>query len=80
MTVAEQVLQKLQELSPEKQEKVLEYVDSLTQQESKNLPLKSLKGLWRGMGFHVTEADIAEARREMWSNFPREFPTKDDEQ
>lgn len=26
------------------------------------------------MGFHVSEEDINEARREMWGNFPREFP------
>jgi hypothetical protein len=31
---------------------------------------KSLRGLWRGLG--ITEADITEARREMWSDFPRE--------
>ena len=33
-------------------------------------PRKSLRGLWRGLG--ITEEDIAEARREMWDNFPRE--------
>ena len=27
---------------------------------------KSLRGLWRGL--HITEADIAEAQREMWSD------------
>ena len=31
---------------------------------------KSLRGLWRGLG--ITEVDIAEARREMWGDFPRE--------
>ncbi|MBD1833715.1 hypothetical protein H6F61_13760 [Cyanobacteria bacterium FACHB-472] len=33
-------------------------------------PRKSLRGLWRGLD--ITEEDIAEARREMWGNFPRE--------
>ncbi len=33
-------------------------------------PRKSLLGLWRGLD--ITEEDIAEARREMWGNFPRE--------
>jgi hypothetical protein len=33
-------------------------------------PRKSLRGLWRGLD--ITEEDIAEARREMWSSFPRE--------
>jgi hypothetical protein len=31
---------------------------------------KSLRGLWRDLD--LTEANINEARREMWSNFPRE--------
>jgi hypothetical protein len=33
-------------------------------------PRKSLRGLWKGL--NITEEDIAEARREMWGNFPRE--------
>jgi len=31
---------------------------------------QSLRGLWRGLD--TTGEDIAEARREMWSSFPRE--------
>ena len=33
-------------------------------------PRKSLRGLWRGLD--ITDEDIAEARRDMWGNFPRE--------
>jgi hypothetical protein len=33
-------------------------------------PRKSLRGLWRGLD--ITKEDIAEVRREMWGNFPRE--------
>lgn len=33
-------------------------------------PRKSLLGLWQGLD--ITEEDIEEARREMWSGFPRE--------
>jgi hypothetical protein len=36
-------------------------------------PLRSLEGLWEGFGIEITDKDIAEARREMWSNFPREI-------
>ncbi|MBC6479297.1 MAG: hypothetical protein GDA56_17545 [Hormoscilla sp. GM7CHS1pb] len=32
-------------------------------------PRKSLRGLWRGLD--ITEEDIAEARQQMWGNFPR---------
>jgi hypothetical protein len=38
--------------------------------------LKSLEGLWAKYDINITEEDIAEMRREMWSNFPREFPGK----
>ena len=33
-------------------------------------PRKSLRGLWRDLD--ITEEEIAEARQEMWGNFPRE--------
>ncbi len=32
-------------------------------------PRKSLRGLWKGA--EITDEDIAEIRREMWTNFPR---------
>ena len=37
-------------------------------------PLKSLEGLWAEYDIHITEEDIAEMRREVWGNCPREFP------
>jgi hypothetical protein len=33
-------------------------------------PRESLRGLWQGL--NITDEDIADVRREMWSNFPRE--------
>jgi hypothetical protein len=38
-------------------------------QEKQN-PLRSLRGLWKGVSISAEEID--EARREMWSNFPRD--------
>jgi hypothetical protein len=35
------------------------------------VPKKSLYGMWAGL-VDISEEDIAEARREMWGNFPRE--------
>lgn len=34
-----------------------------------NRPRQSLRGLWKGLD--ISAEDIAEARREAWSNFPR---------
>lgn len=33
-------------------------------------PRESLRGMWQGLD--ITDEDIAEARREMWGNFPRD--------
>jgi hypothetical protein len=73
MTIEELVLQELRELPPEKQKVVLEFVESLRKEAGPGKPLRSLEGLWEGLGFDITEEDIAEARREMWGNFPRDI-------
>ncbi len=33
-------------------------------------PRKSLRGIWKGVD--ITDDDLAEVRREMWGNFPRQ--------
>lgn len=67
-------MEKMRELPPDKQKEVLEYVESLQAQNQSRRPLDSLAGLWANRGIDITEEDIAEARREMWGNFPRQFP------
>jgi hypothetical protein len=74
MTIEEIVLQKLRELPPEKQKDVLGFVESLKKNDEPRRPLRSLEGLWADVGIDITEEDIAEARREMWGNFPRDKP------
>lgn len=74
MTIEQQVLEKLRDLPPEKQKEVLEFVDSLKKENGPKTPLRSLRGLWADLNIHITEEDIAEARREMWGNFPRDIP------
>jgi len=73
MTIEELVLQKLRDLPPEQKQEVLNFVESLREKNGTKKPLRSLLGLWADMGFHVTEEDIAEARKEMWGNFPRDI-------
>jgi hypothetical protein len=73
MTIEEQVIQKLRGLPPEKQKKVLHFVESLKPEEGLKKPRRSLLGLWADLNIHITEEDIAEARREMWGNFPRDI-------
>jgi hypothetical protein len=73
MTIEEQILAKLRDLPPEKQQEVLEFVDSLKKENGPKTPRRSLRGLWADLNIHITEEDIAEARREMWGNFPRDI-------
>jgi hypothetical protein len=72
MTIAEMVLEKLRHLPPDKQKIVLDFLASL-----ETLPsgkhLRSLEGLWGDFGIEISEKEIGDARREMWSNFPREI-------
>ncbi|MGH9855740.1 MAG: hypothetical protein ACREBD_38390, partial [Blastocatellia bacterium] len=37
-------------------------------------PVKSVIGCLEDRDINITMEDIAEIRREMWANFPREFP------
>jgi hypothetical protein len=74
MTIEQQVVEKLRVLPPEKQQEVLDFVDSLKEKNGgPKKPRRSLLGLWADLNIHITEEDIAEARREMWGNFPRDI-------
>ena len=73
VTLEQQVLEKLRDLPPEKQKAVLEFVESLNTGNGDGKPLKSLEGLWSDLSINITDEDIAEARREMWGNFPRDI-------
>lgn len=73
MTIEQQVLEKLRALPPERQNEVLEFVDFLKQKDGPKKPRRSLRGLWKDLNIEITEEDIAQARREMWGNFPRDI-------
>ena len=75
MSIEEAVVERLKLLPPDKQQEVLDFVESL-QRQGNGTPQqrrKSLRGLWAGLGVNVTDEDISEARREMWGNFPRDI-------
>jgi mRNA-degrading endonuclease RelE of RelBE toxin-antitoxin system len=72
MTVEQAVLEKLRELPPERQQEVLDFMESLRQKSAPPRPHRSLMGIGADLGVKITREDIDEARREMWGNFPRE--------
>lgn len=73
MTLEETVLQTLRELPPDQQQAVLDFAQYLKQKSAPKKHRHSLKGLWADLNMHITEEDIAQARQEMWGNFPREM-------
>lgn len=70
MAIEDEVFEKLRDLPPEKQKEVLDFVDFLKGKNGPRKPRRSLLGLWADLSIDITEEDIAEARREMWGNFP----------
>jgi hypothetical protein len=73
MTLEEAVLETLRELPVDKQQEVLDFAQYLKQKVVPKRPKRSLKGLCADLNIQITEEDIAEARQEMWGNFPREI-------
>ena len=73
MTIEQAVVEKLRALPVEKQREVLDFVEFLHRKSVPKPPRRSLKGLWADLKIDITEDDIAEVRREMWGNFPRDI-------
>ena len=69
MSIEEKVVEKLQGLPPDKQKQVLEFVESLSQENGSPRSLKSLYGLWRDLSIEVSDGDLESARREMWGSY-----------
>ena len=73
MNIEQSVIEKLRLLPTEKQREALDFIEFLDQ---KHAPAKRPRRNWVGsaseLSVELTEEDIAEARREMWGNFPRE--------
>jgi hypothetical protein len=69
--IEEIVVAKLRELPADKQQEVLDFASFLGREQLRP-KLKSVRGLWKDLGFTISDEDIAKARKEMWGNFPRE--------
>jgi len=72
VSIEDAVLEAVRVLPPEKQQEVLEFVESLTEETFRHQRLRSLEGLLEDLGPAPTAEEIAEARREIWGSFPRE--------
>ncbi len=70
MTVEQEILEKVLALPAAQKTEVLQYVSGL--QTAKRPPFRSPEGILADLDFTLTEEDLAEARREMWANFPHD--------
>lgn len=75
MSLQAELIAKIKQLPENQQLLVKSLVDELARSRGKRQPVGS--GNWFGalehLGVEITENDIAEARQEMWGNFPREI-------
>lgn len=74
MTLAEQVGMKVAQLPPDRQRAVLDYVEFLVTRSAPPGPRRDPEGLLADLRSNLTFEDFAVERREMASNFPRDFP------
>jgi len=72
-TSEQTLLRHWRSLKPDQQEAALEFVEFLRGKAAPRQPRRSLLGLCADQDTTVTSMDIAEARREMWGDFPREI-------
>ena len=69
----EATLELVKQLSLLDKVRLIEQIAPQIEKELTNIqpkPRQSLRGIWRDAD--ITESDINEVRKEMWSNFPRE--------
>jgi hypothetical protein len=71
IALEQQILVSIRTLPIQQQHEVLNFAQFLHQKAVVKPPRRSLKGLGADLKVQITEADIDEARQEMWGNFPR---------
>lgn len=67
MAIEETIIARLRELPESQRQTVLHFVEFLIARNLNDAAPRSLMGAWADMGIDITEEDIAEARRDMWS-------------
>jgi hypothetical protein len=76
--IADELTRRLMDLTPEDRLRVLEYARSLP--DAPRGPRTDSRGMFaHHLTVPITKEMIDEARREMWANFPRDFPEGRDE-
>ena len=72
MTVKEAVLEKLDAMPTFRQQEVLDFAEFLEAKQLVRKPRRSLKGSLAHLNIKFTEADMREARNEMWRGYTKD--------
>jgi hypothetical protein len=74
-TLEEAIVATIRELPLARQQEILDYARRLrVQTKGPKRPRKSAYGICSDVRFDITPEELREERREMWKNFPRDFP------
>ncbi|MFN0139518.1 MAG: DUF2281 domain-containing protein [Pyrinomonadaceae bacterium] len=72
MTVTEALIEKVKALPKVRQQEVLDFAEFLSEKEKPKTPRKSLQGALAHLNIKFTEADLREARNEMWRGYTKD--------
>ncbi len=72
MTLEEAILEKVRAMPADKQKAILDIVTELSGDAGPMPKLIDPRGMWKKYDISISVEDIAEARREIWGNFPRD--------
>jgi hypothetical protein len=65
----------VEKLTPPEKLRLIEQLASTLEHDISALPqkpLKSVYGLWANLNVDISEEDVSESRREVWSTFPQQ--------
>ena len=78
MSREEALLEAIREVAPDKAREILDRAEQIEGvRNGTRRPKPNLHGVWADLDIDLSEEDIKEVRREMWKNFPRDFPEDD---
>lgn len=77
--VEQTLLRQWRSLKPDQQRAALDFVEFLHSKTPTKQPRRSLLGLCAAPNVRVSAEEIAEARREMWGDFPRDIEPQNSE-
>jgi len=72
MSVTEALIEKVNTLPKVRQQEVLDFAEFLGEKEKTKAPRRSLQGSLSHLNIKFTEADLKEARNEMWRGYTKD--------